>query len=416
MTRLIGQLWGTTSLADCFAAIRAILSSHNLVQGPTIQVYEQAFAQQVGVKFAFSFASGRVALYALLRSIALQDGDEVLLQVPTHIVVPNAIRFAGATPVYVDCHLDTYNMDLSQVEAKITARTKVLLIQHTYGIPIEMDDVLNLATKHNLIVIEDCVHALGATYRGKQIGSFGNAAFFSTEETKIISSTMGGMAVTDDPEIARGLQAIQAKCAWPDKKLVARYLIKLVVYHLFTHPYLHPLTHPIYMYLRQNPRTHLAPGATDKAETMGQKPQNYLQRLSNGQAEIALRQLIRLEKNLNHRRKIARMLKYRLDMRGFHTPKIPIGANPSYVRYPLMVSDRSIAVSATKGQVILGQWFDSVLEESTSPEYGDYQKGSCPMAELAAEHLVNLPTHTRFHERDIDPIISSLLPYAWEPK
>src|SRR5207248_6324325 len=109
----------------------------------------------------------------------------------------NAIRYTGAKPVYVDCQLNTYNMDLKEAEQRITSRTRALVLQHTFGIPVDLDAALDLTRRYKLDLIEDCVHALGATYDGRQVGSFGRAAFFSTEETKTISTTMGGMAVTD---------------------------------------------------------------------------------------------------------------------------------------------------------------------------------------------------------------------------
>jgi perosamine synthetase len=416
MKRLIAQLWGTTTPGDCLAALRTIVTSRHLVQGPAITEFEEAFAREVGVRHAISFASGRVALYALLRSYDLQSGDEVLLQVPTHIVVPNAIRFAGGKPVFVDCRFENYNMDLVDAESKITPKTRALLVQHTYGIPVDMDAAQELAEKYDLLLIEDCVHALGATYQGKPVGSIGDSAFFSTEETKVISSTMGGMAVTDDPEIAARLRRVQEQCSWPEQSTVARYLAKFIVYFLFTHPLFHRVTHPIYMALRRNPRTHLAPGATSASETHGQRPGDYLQRLTNGQAILALRQLSRLEKNLAHRRRIAARLQETFNNQGFHLPTIPKGVDPSFVRFPLTVSDRPAAMQSARKRVLLGQWFNSVLEESASPEFGGYQSGSCPRAELLAEHLVNLPTHFRFTENDIDPILELLREYAWKPE
>src|SRR6202011_1681149 len=100
----------------------------------------------------------------------------------------------------------------------------------------------SLARRRGLDIIEDCVHALGATYRGKPVGSFGRAAFFSTEETKTISSTMGGMAVTDDADLAIRLRDFQAGCARPSRSLTARYVLKLVLFHLLTQPTLHRYT------------------------------------------------------------------------------------------------------------------------------------------------------------------------------
>jgi dTDP-4-amino-4,6-dideoxygalactose transaminase len=211
-------------------------------------------------------------------------------------VVPNAIRYAGAKPVYVDCDLNNYNMDLEQAEQRITARTKVLLLQHTFGIPVDLEAAFSLARRYNLKVIEDCVHALGASYDGQQVGSFGRAAFFSTEETKTISSTMGGIVVTDDPELAVRIQTFQASCAWPPPRLTSAYLVKFVLYYLLTEPHLHHYIRTLYELAG---RRHPLPRATVREELHGIRPANYEQRLSNAQAALALRQLRRLEVNFS---------------------------------------------------------------------------------------------------------------------
>jgi perosamine synthetase len=417
LPRMLGQLWGSTTLGDDFAALKSMLQKEDLVQGATIREYEQAFARAVGTRYAYSFSSGRVAFYAALCALGIGEGDDVLLQVPSHIVVPNAVRYTGACPVYVDCSLDTFNMNLEQAEKRITPRTRAILLQHTFGIPNNMDAAVDLAKRHNLILLEDCVHALGATYQGRPVGSFGKAGFFSTEETKIISSTMGGMAVTDDPELAKKIEAIQQTYPWPSAEVTSRYLLKFVMYHLFTHPYLHRYTRPLYMYLRQYPSTHLAPGATAGDEMRGgSKPAHYEMRLSNGQAALALRQLGRLKENLAHRRSIARAYKERLSALGFKTVEPPEGAEPSYVRYPVLVKHRPTAMRAAAPYAVLGQWFNTVLEESEKPESGGYVMGTCPRAEDAAVHLVNLPTHQRVTLQDVDKIVASLKGMAWTPE
>ncbi len=207
--RCVGPIGGTTTLADCMVALRYLLSRQELVEGPAIAEYEAEFARIAGARYACSFWAGRVGLYALLVGLGIGRDDEVLLQVPTHVVVANAIRYTGARPVYVDCALESYNIDLAEAERRITPNTRVLLLQHTFGNPVDLDAALELASRHNLVVIEDCVHALGATYRGRPVGSFGRAAFFSTEETKTISSTMGGIVTTDDPGLAARLIAFR---------------------------------------------------------------------------------------------------------------------------------------------------------------------------------------------------------------
>jgi perosamine synthetase len=410
--RLVAELYGTTTLGDCLEAARHLLSGSNLIEGPTIQEYEDAFAREVGVRFAISFASGRVAFYALLRALGIGDGDEILLQVPTHVVVPNAIRYSGARPVYVDCCLDTFNIDLREAERRITPRTKILLLQHTFGIPVDIDAALDIARRRGITLVEDCVHALGAKYDGRPVGGFGRGAFFSTEETKTISSTMGGMAVTDDREVANELRELQARCSWPPAARVRRYLLKLIVYHLCTQPYVHPYTRPFYVALGRSPRTRLAPAATGRDEMSGLLPPNYEERLSNAQAAIALRQLQRLPENLAHRRSVAEAYHTRLRQHGIAVPAPPSKAEPAYVRYPLRVVDREAVFRAVAPYAVLGGWLSTLIGEASSPAAVDYPAGSCPRAEAVAGRLINLPTHQRVEERDIDAIISALMSVA----
>jgi perosamine synthetase len=328
--------------------------------------------------------------------------------VPTHVVVVNAVRYTGARPVFVDCSLDTYNIDLEQAESRASARTKVLVLQHTFGVPTDMDAALELARRRHLAVIEDCVHALGARYGGRPVGSFGRAAFFSTEETKTISSTMGGMAVTDDAAVADELRAFQARCSWPSASQAARYLLKLIVYHVFTEPHVHPYVRPLYTLLGRSDRTRLAPAATGRDEQRGDKPVGYEQRLSNAQAAVALRQLRRLRANVAHRRSVAAAYRTELLARGFDLPEPPAKAEPSYVRYPVRVADREAAVRAAAPYAVLGGWFSSVVGEASSPAEVGYVPGSCPCAELVAGRLVNLPTHQRVTNRDVEVILSAL--------
>lgn len=399
--RHVALLGGTTTWADCVVALRYLVGPRHLVQGPTIIEYERAFARQIGVRYAYSFANGRVGLYGLLRALGVGAGDEVLLQAPTHIVVANAIRYLGARPVYVDCEFDTYNIDLDQAEQRMSSRTKVLLLQHTFGIPVDLDAALALARRHHVDIIEDCVHALGSTYRGRQVGSFGRAAFFSSEETKTISTTLGGMAVTDDPEVAARLQAFQASCLWPHPWLAARCLLKLALYHVLMEPHVHRYMREIYELLG---RRHPLPRPTSAEEERGARPPRYEQRLSNAQAALGLRQLRRLEANLAHRQAIANVYTMRLPSLGISVPRPPAHAQPAFVRYPIWVADRAVLLRAAARQALLGTWFTSVLEDADSPAAGGYEFGSCPRAEAVAQHLANLPTHPRVTVRDADAL------------
>jgi dTDP-4-amino-4,6-dideoxygalactose transaminase len=403
--RRLALVGGTTSFGDCLAVATFLLRPQRLVRGASIRRYELAFADYLGVRHGYSFSSGRVALFGILKALGIGEGDHVILQVPTHVVVANAVRYTGARPIFVDSSVSTCNVDLSALERGITGRTKAIVLQHTFGIPADLNAVLHIAHQRDISVIEDCVHALGARYRGARVGSLGRAAFFSTEETKTISTTMGGMAVTNDDALARRLQEFQQNCAFPSAWLTARYLAKLVFYHVLTEPHLHRYSRVLYeAFGSRNP----LPGPTTGEEMLGGRPPGYERRLSNAQALVGLRQLQRIDENLAHRERVAAAFQSRLRTLGFEMPKPPPEATPAYVRVPVFVDDPHLAVQAAASDVVLGTWFTSVLEEATDPSVGGYLAGSCPSAEKLSQHLVNLPTHPRVSLDDVDPIVMTL--------
>jgi perosamine synthetase len=409
--RRIALLGGTTSWRDCFVALTYLLRVRRLVRGASIREFESAFAREVGVGHAISFATGRVGLYGLLLALGVGEGDEVLVPAPTHVVVPNAVRYAGAKPVFVDCDPETWGIDLAQAEERTTPRTKVLLLQHTFGIPTDIDAALAFARNHGLYVIEDCVHALGATYDGASVGRFGVAGFFSTEETKTISTTMGGMVVTGDDDLADKMRQFQSECAWPSTGLTAQYMLKLIAYHLLTEPRIHWYSSKLYSLVgRRNP----LPDATYVVERRGGRPVDYETRLSNAQAALGLRQLMRLADNVWHRRRIAAAYRSLLANTAFRPPSSPPRAEPAPVRFPIVVADRERVVDDLNPWLGLGTWFTSVLEEADAPSVAGYEEGTCPVAESASRHLINLPTHGRVALEDVGWIVAAVAEVARE--
>lgn len=361
----------------------------------------------MGVGHGIAFASGRIGLYAILRSLDIGEGDEVLVQVPTHVVVANAIRYTGARPVYADCRAATYNIDLDHAEHLVTSRTRALILQHTFGIPVDLDAAHAFAERHGLAVIEDCVHSLGATFRDRQTGSFGRAAFFSTEETKMISTTLGGMVVTDDDALAERIRVIhREECLAPSHWLVARYLVKLIAYHALTEPAIHRYARAAYKAIGVQP----LPRPVSRAELSGERPAGYLERFSDAQASVGLLQLRRIETNLAHRRRIAEIYRERLAPMGADgQAPYPVGSAPSWCRYPVRVQHRKDVEDAVTRFALPGTWFLSVLEEAVSPAVGGYVQGSCPNAEAMAGHMINLPTHGRVTEEDAERLAAVVL-------
>jgi perosamine synthetase len=403
--RRVALLGGTTSFRDCLVAAGFLLRPHGIVHGICIRQYESAFADYIGVRHGYSFSAGRVALFAILQALGIGAGDEVIIQVPSHIVVANAIRYTGARPIFADSCRRTCNVDLAALERAITSRTRAIVLQHTFGLPADLDAVLGLGRDRGIDVIEDCVHALGSSYRGARVGSFGRASFFSTEETKTISTTMGGMAVTNDDALAQRMHRFQQQCAPPPIWLTVRHLTKLISYHLLTEPHLHRYARALYEMLGKR---NLLPGPTTQQEAHGARPPRYEFRLSNAQAMLGLRQLRRLDANLAHREQIAAAFLNRLRELGFETPSPVHEASPAYVRVPVYVDDQQAAVTAVAPHAVLGTWFTSVLEEAADPRAGGYVPGFCPTAEALAGRLVNLPTHQRVSLSDVDAIVDAL--------
>jgi perosamine synthetase len=403
-SRLVAPIGGTMSIADCLTVLRYLSAPGRLVRGAATSRYEREFERLVGVAHAYAFASGRVGLYGILRAMEVTQGDEVLVQAPTHVVVPNAIRYTGAKPVFVDSRPENFNMDLNQAEARVTSKTKVLLVQHTFGIPVDLDAALDLARRHRLRIVEDCAHALGARYDGRHVGAFGDAAFFSTEE-KTISSGMGGVVVTNDPALAERIGHFQADCTDPSSLLAARYLLKLLVFHLITQPSVHRYTRPLYRLLRSRI---IAPAATSNEEARGERPAGYEMRLSNAQAAVALSQVRRLQANLAHRHEMATAYTGCLRGNGFPVPQPPAKASPAFARYPVCVPNKEVVMRAAARHAILGQWLSEPVDGAAPPGDRDYQPASCPNAERIVAHLVNLPTHLRVHRDDVERIVRAM--------
>lgn len=167
-------------------------------KGKYISQFENAFADYIGVKHSTSVSNGTVALHLALVTLGIGRGDEVIVPTLTYIASVNAISYTGATPVFVDSLEDTWQMDPQDVERRITGNTKAIMAVHLYGHPCDMRALKAIADKHKLFLIEDCAEALGSTYDGKHVGTFGDVSTFSFFGNKTITTGEGGMLVTND--------------------------------------------------------------------------------------------------------------------------------------------------------------------------------------------------------------------------
>ena len=189
-------------------------------EGPFVKKFEDQFSSTVNRKFGIAVANGSVALDTAVAALGIGKGDEVIMPTFTIISCAAAVVRAGAVPVLVDCDPLTWNMDVKQVEVKVTARTKAIMIVHIYGLPVDMNPVLSLAEKYGLIIIEDAAEMHGQTYRGKPCGSFGDISTFSFYPNKLITTGEGGMIVTDNEKLAERCRSLRNLCFQPSKRFV----------------------------------------------------------------------------------------------------------------------------------------------------------------------------------------------------
>ncbi|XGV96528.1 MAG: DegT/DnrJ/EryC1/StrS family aminotransferase [Leptolyngbya sp. BL-A-14] len=189
-------------------------------EGPFIQRFESEFAARVNRKHGIAVTNGSAALDAAIVALGIGPGDEVILPTFTIISCAAAIVRAGATPVLVDSDPDTWNMDVAAIAAKITAKTKAIMVVHIYGLPVDLDPILKLAHQHGLWVIEDAAEMHGQTYKGEPCGSFGDISTFSFYPNKHITTGEGGMLVTNSDELAERCRSLRNLCFQPQKRFV----------------------------------------------------------------------------------------------------------------------------------------------------------------------------------------------------
>src|SRR5688500_412394 len=179
-----------------------VLRSGMLVQGQHVQDFETGIASFTETKNAIAVSNGTATLHLALVALGIGPGDEVIVPALSYVATANVVELVGATPVFVDIDLDTFNINVAEIESKITAKTKAIIPVHEFGLACDIETVMQIAEKHNLYVIEDAACALGATQNKKHVGSFGTFGSFSFHPRKAISSGEGGIVTTANEALA----------------------------------------------------------------------------------------------------------------------------------------------------------------------------------------------------------------------
>ena len=395
---------------DLKLALNLVIRPWLWVKGKAVKELEENFKKYLGVKYAFSFNSGRSSFFAILKSLNLEKGSEVLLQAFTCNAVPNPVLWADLRPVYIDCDKDDFNVDVSDLEAKITAKSRVVVVQHTFGFPANMDKVRAICGAHNLILIEDCAHSLGAEFNGIKVGSHSKAAFFSFSRDKIISSVYGGMAVTNDDVIGEALRQAQGKMGFPSPFWVFQQIFHPIL--------LHYIILPIYNFLDLGKIffvsaqwLHILSKAVSWKEKQGKRPDYFPKALPNALAVMALNQFNKLEKFNNHRQIVADFYYKELAGTKFILPKKFENRKNVFLRFTVKHKNANEIIYNAwhKQNILLGDWYTTPIAPfDTNIEEIEYTAGSCKNAEDLAKVTLNLPTHINVSQKDAERIVGFL--------
>lgn len=365
------------------------------------------------------FWKGRVALFAILKAAKIGPGDAVLVPGYTCVVVPSAVQFAGARPLYVDIDPATYNITLETIEAALggadprSQGIRAVVIQHTYGIPVDADPILDWARRHDVMVIEDCCHALGSRYRHgdgswSEVGSLGDAAFFSSQWSKPLTTGLGGWATARDEHFAAALKQLETETfVQPSALEVSKLRTELLLYKILFRPALYWLALDVY---RNLARLGVFIGSSDEEEARGIMPADYAKAMSSMQRQLVIDKLGHLDELLAHRRRFQNLYDRALRDAGLPTLPVPSYADAYLLRYPLRIPNKLAALEKARSlHIELGDWFNHPLH----PVGWDlsrlgWQQGMCPQGQQAAAEVVNLPLHRRVSERDVERAVAFL--------
>jgi len=372
------------------------------------QTAEYRYAEK---KRIFPFYKGRVALYAILKALTVQASDEIILPGFTCVVVPNAISYLGAKPVYVDIAPGSYNIDPGKIEEKITSRTRAIIVQHTFGIPAEMEAIGSLAEKHGIPIIEDSCHAIGSRYRGREVGTFGTAAFFSSQWSKPFTTGLGGWAVINDQNLAKQLADISPSFSSPSIRESVLLRAQYSVFNLVMRPSVFWLAQTGYRMLSS---LGICIGSSSGEELDCGKPAGYEKAMSFWQRRLLAEKLKAIGKIITHRRWITSLYERLLQEHRVPLCPIPEDCELVFVRYPLLVKNKeAVLAEAKKNRIELGDWFLSPVHPNESGwKKAGYAPGSCPAAEAVCRQVINLPTHPRVSRPEAERIVAFINRYA----
>ncbi|MBI1295437.1 aminotransferase class V-fold PLP-dependent enzyme [bacterium] len=339
------------------AAVMEVLSSGQLAQGPKVAAFEEAFAAWSGARYAVATTSGTTALHVALLAHGIGPGDEVITSSFSFIASANCVLYVGATPVFADIEPAYFTLDPEDVARKITPRTKAIIPVHLFGQPCNMDELTELASEHNLAIIEDACQAHGARWNGQMVGSFGTTCY-SFYPTKNMMSGEGGMITTDDAAVAEQARLIR------QHGMAKRYVHEMLGFNL---------------------------------------------RLSDLHAAIGLVQLKRVDGwNAQRQANAAYLSEHLADVPGVVIPAVRDGAEHVFHQYTVRVQDRDDAVKAMSEQGIgVGIYYPTAIHQQPLYKNLGYDL-SLPETERASREVMSLPVHPFVGEAELSQVTAAV--------
>ncbi|WP_153732393.1 UDP-4-amino-4,6-dideoxy-N-acetyl-beta-L-altrosamine transaminase [Sporosarcina obsidiansis] len=355
-------------------AVVSTLRSPFLTQGPKVEEFEKRIADYMGVKYAVAFSNGTAALHGACHAAGIREGDEVITTPITFAATSNAVLYCGGTPVFADIDEVTYNIDPKEIKKKITSRTKAIIPVDFTGQPVEVDAIMSIAREHNLIVIEDGAHSLGADYKGQKVGTQADMTMFSFHPVKPITTGEGGVITTNSEEFYESL------------KLFRSHGIQKTPYSLEQGDWYYEMTDLGYNY-----------------------------RMNDIQASLGLSQLNRLDGFIERRREIAALYDEKLaDIPGIILPKQLEDTDSGWHLYIIQLDARLVEKSRKEVfdemralNIGVHVHYIPVYWHPYYQELG-YEKGICPKAEKWYAQALTLPIFAEMKDEDVEYVVNAI--------
>jgi dTDP-4-amino-4,6-dideoxygalactose transaminase len=354
-----------------------------------------------------TFYRGRVGLSALLKAYGLGRGDQVAIQAFTCLAVPEAVLASDTRPLFIDIEAGGFNMNADDLESKLTPQTKAIVVQHTYGIPADMDRILRIAAKHGIPIIEDCCHTLTSRYKGRTVGSFGMGSFYSFEWGKPVVAGIGGSVRINNQALLEKAQARYTSYRSPDMFSQTRIELQYCAFSLLYRPRLY---WPIRSLFHSLGSLGFAEG---NYNPVGQKEiaDDFSFRMAPAVRRRLAARIQNLKRTTLHSQWVSDQYRRRIDSVAVSHPCFPKDCDTIFARYPLSAKNKHALLSeARRAQVELAEWYATPVHPLVEQDLPlvHYRIGSCPNAEARCKEVVTLPVHSTVKQSYIDRTVSFL--------